>query len=80
MICYSCKKAEHCSTFKCAIYEEFSINDCKKFDESNIYKYKKIANNDDLMHLMYDYFVGHIEDGHTYDEAKQAIINALRNL
>jgi hypothetical protein len=39
----------------------------------------KIAENKDLMRLIYDYFMD-ILDGCTEDEAKEAITKAMRNL
>lgn len=80
MICYSCNKASKCSTFKKlnTISKDFAINQCDDYnDESNTYK--KIALNDDLMHLIYDYFTGQL-DGVLEKDARKAIAYCMLNL
>lgn len=81
MLCYHCEKASGCSTFRnlYSISKDFCINECKNFEDSSCYTYMKIAENKDLMRLIYDYFVGILE-GCTEDEAKEAITCAMWNL
>lgn len=81
MICYRCKKLIECPTFKTlySMSKDFNINDCKLYDEISADKYKKIAEHDDLMHLIYDYFTGQV-DGYSDEEAREAIRTAMFNL
>lgn len=82
MICYRCKKIYTCPTFQ-RLYDtskDFSINDCKYFDEELSCKYKKIAENDELMHLIYDYFLGQVEVDATQEEVVRVIKRALLDL
>lgn len=81
MICYSCNKASECPTFRKLYFtsKDFCINDCNDYDSVSRYKYKRIAENDNLMHLIYDYFTEQLE-GHTYEEAKRVITSAMWNL
>ena len=78
MICYHCKKVESCPTFRTlySMSNDFCIDNCRDYDDASNYKYKKIAENDDLMRLVYDYFIGNLE-GCSEDEAKEAIISAI---
>ncbi len=82
MICYYCEKASDCPTLRTLhrISEDFSINECRDFDKASKYNYRKIANNDNLMRLIYDYFAGQIEGGYTEEQAKSVIRNALINM
>ena len=78
MICYHCTNASDCPTFR-TLYstsKDFCINDCRDFNDALNYKYRKIAENDILMKLIYDYFTENIE-GHSEEEAKKAITSAL---
>ena len=81
MICYRCDRASSCPTFRTlySMSKDFNINDCRDYDEASQYKYKKIAEHDDLMHLIYDYFTHQVEK-YIDEEIKQAITNALLNL
>lgn len=81
MLCYHCDKAISCPTLRTlySMSKDFCINDCNDYNETSKNKYKKIANNDDLMHLIYDYFTGKLE-GYTYEEAKRAITSAMWSL
>lgn len=56
MICYHCKNADTCSLFRHAysMSEDFKILQCKNYDEVSKYKYRFIAKDDGLMHLIYD--------------------------
>ena len=82
MICYRCKRVHICPMFQ-RLYnasKDFSINDCKDFDEELSCKYKKLAENDDLMHLIYDYFLGQLEVDVAEEEVVRAIKRELLNL
>ncbi len=81
MICYNCTKANECPTFRTlyVISDDFCINKCKDFDAASAYRYRKIAENDGLMALMFDYFMDNIQD-HSREEAKQAIIHTLMDM
>lgn len=81
MLCYSCDKASSCKVFR-MLYNmstDFCINNCGEYNESK-FKYKKIAENDDLMHLIYDYFLEQIEGGYSQKEAREVIVRELLNL
>lgn len=52
---------------------------CNDYKETNE-KYKRIATYDELMCLIYDYFLDQIEGGYTKIEAEEAIKRALLNL
>ena len=79
MLCYTCSKFKECETFKslARISTDFSIKQCNTYDALQLLKYRKIAENDDLMHLIYDYFLDCIQGGFTKEEAEKAIRNAL---
>lgn len=82
MLCYHCKNLEVCDIFR-SIYSasnDFDINKCKHYDDAMNYKYKKIAEHDDLMHLIYDYFTDQLQDGLCEKEAKEVIIHAILHL
>lgn len=79
MICYKCENVKYCPTYK-MLYsksKDFTINDCEDFDEASKYKYRHIAENDDLMHLIYDYFLGQVEVDATEEEVVRVIRNAM---
>ena len=82
MICYSCEKASGCSMFRTlhSVSNDFCINDCKNYEKASRYKYKRIAEHDDLMHLIYDYFTGQIEGDFSDDEVRKVITNAMWDL
>ena len=79
MICYRCKNIKTCDSIKVAYKEEFEISKCEKFSETNAYKYKHIAANEALLKLIYDYFTDNV-DGHSLDEAKEAITRTIMEL
>lgn len=81
MLCYHCEKASDCFTLKylMSMSEDFCINQCKDFEDSSRYTYMKIAENKDLMKLIYDYFIGILE-GYSEDEAKEAITRVMWSL
>lgn len=64
MICYSCDKANNCLMFKnlCSLSNDFVINKCKEYTAPKD-RYKKMAEHDKLMMLIYDYFTAQIEYG-----------------
>lgn len=82
MICYRCEKISSCPTFRSlySMSKNFSINDCRDYDEASQYKYRRIAEHDDLMHLIYDYFTGQVEGGYNDEETRAVITNAMWNL
>jgi hypothetical protein len=87
MICYTCEKIGECSIFQnlYKISNDFHIDDCKDYIEVSKYKYRKIAEHDDLMALIYDYFTNqvNIEDigeEYTYEEIKDVITRAMWQL
>ena len=79
MICYHCQKAKECPTFRTlhTISKDFSINDCKDYDSADSYKYKKIAEKDSLLRLIYDYFTGQVEGEYSDEEVREAITSAM---
>ena len=81
MLCYHCDKANSCPTLRTlySMSKDFCINECRDYNETLKNKYKKIAFNDNLMHLIYDYFTGQLE-GCTEAQAKRAIISTLMDL
>ena len=81
MICYNCDKTGSCTLFKClkSTSSDFCINQCNDYKENNA-KYKRIALYDELMSLIYDYFLDQIEGGYTNAEAEKVIKDALLNL
>ena len=81
MLCYHCEKASVCPTFRTlyTMSKDFCINQCRDFEDSSHYTYMKIAENKDLMKLIYDYFIGIIEE-YSEDEAKEVITHAMWNL
>lgn len=62
MICYTCDKIADCSIFQklYKISNDFFIKNCLEYVEASEFKYRKIAENDKLMHLVYDYFTNQI--------------------
>ena len=82
MLCYHCEKASGCPTFRTlhSMSKDFSINECRDHVDVSKYKYRKIAENDDLMRLIYDYFTDQIEGGYSKAQAKSAIKSALWSL
>lgn len=87
MVCYSCEKVGGCPIFQklYSVSKDFCINDCKDYVESPECKYKKIAEHDDLMRLIYDYFTYQIDieelgREYSYDEIKDLITRAMWRL
>ena len=82
MICYHCQKVKECSTFRtlCTMSKDFSINDCKDYDLADEYKYRKIANDDNLMRLLYDYYTDQMKVDVPDEVIKQAITTTMLDL
>lgn len=82
MICCNCQKALECKILRDlhSMSKDFSINECKYYDAALRYTYRKIAENDQLMRLIYDYFTGQVEGNYTEEQTKRAITSALWNL
>ena len=82
MICYNCEKASGCSVFRTlhSMSNDFCINECKDYDKSSKYKYRKIAEHDDLMHLIYDYFTEQIKGDFSDEEIIRVIKGAMWDL
>ena len=80
MLCYTCEKAQDCIVFKklLMISTDFSIKECESYTSSSVRKYKKIAENDDLMRLIYDYFLDDVQGGYTREEAENVIADTLK--
>lgn len=80
MICYSCDKIGGCSIFQklYKISNDFFINDCLEHVNAPKLKYRKIAEHDDLMHLIYDYFTNQIEDDMTSQYSDEEIRNIIK--
>ena len=60
--------------------KDFSINDCRDYDAVAKYTYKKIAQNDNLMRLIYDYFTGQVEGGYSDEEVRKVITSEMWSL
>lgn len=78
-ICYHCKNKSDCSAFRylCDMSKDFNIKHCANYEDAPSYKYKRIAEHDDLMQLIYDYFTGQIKVDVSYAEVKEAITRAI---
>lgn len=83
MICYHCKNIHSCKTFQ-TLYDtskDFRINHCTNYEDAPEYKYKRIAEHDELMHVVYDYFTNKIVDVNLSDEEiKDRIAKAMWRL
>lgn len=83
MICYHCKNINGCKTFQ-ILYDtskDFNINHCINYEDAPTYKYKRIAEHDELMHVLYDYFTNQIADVNlSDDEIRDRITKAMWRL
>lgn len=79
MICYSCQHAYDCDWIRFACSEGFEIGNCLNFSAMLEYRYKRIATNEALLKLIYDYFTDNI-NSHSKEEAYEAITRAIKNL
>lgn len=82
MNCYKCDNFLICNHPKYAYENNFTIEDCKNFSLSDCYKYMKIAKNEELLLLIYNYFTGEEELYSLYDkeEIEETIRKAIKNL
>lgn len=86
MLCYSCDKVGGCPIFQklYKISNDFFINDCLEYVGAPELKYRKIAEHDELMALIYDYFTNQIEEEisseYSDEEIKEAITKAMWRL
>ena len=82
MICYNCKNACDCKTFMSlySMSKDFSINNCRQYESDSAYKYKRIAEHDELMRLIYDYFTDQIEGEFSDEEIKEVITRTILSL
>lgn len=80
MICYSCDKIGRCSIFQKLnkISNDFFINDCLKYVNAPKLKYRKIAEHDELMALIYDYFTNQIEEDVASTYSDEEIKNIIK--
>lgn len=82
MLCYSCEKVASCPTFQTlyVMSKDFEIKDCRNY-KSSTYKYKLIAQDDELMRFFYDYFTDnlgslvHIDDKEIRRVIKQRLLD-----
>lgn len=79
MIYYRCEHVRTCDWVRFACSDGFEISKCKNFSEMTEYKYKHIAENEALLKLIYDYFTDNV-DGHSLEEAKEAITRTIIGL
>lgn len=81
MDCCSCDNINKCEVFNTvfAVSDNFTINDCKNYRNSAI-AYKKIAENDALMCLIYDYFLRRIDGKFRDSEVREVIERELLKL
>lgn len=86
MLCYSCDKIGGCHIFQ-KLYKtsnNFFINDCLEYVRASELKYRKIAEHDELMALIYDYFTNQIEEEisskYSDKEIKDVITKAMWRL
>lgn len=82
MLCYKCKNALNCNVFR-TLYsksKDFYINECTDYDELPDRTYRKIAEHDDLMRLIYDYFTDQVDGDYTEEKIVASIRSAMLNL
>lgn len=86
MICYKCEKLNSCNILQklYLISNDFCINNCKEYIEESKFKYRKIAEHDNLMALIYDYFTNQIENEvsnkYSDEEIKDILTKAMLEL
>lgn len=80
MLCYSCDKIGECSIFQklYKISNDFFINDCLEYVGAPELKYRKIAEHDELMALIYDYFTNQIEEEIASKYSDEEIRNIIK--
>lgn len=78
MICNKCENAAKCEHLRYAFDNDFTIESCKYFELNKIFKYTKIAENENLMLIIYNYFT---EDEELYSlYTKEEIENKIREV
>lgn len=82
MLCYTCNNINTCEPFNALWFmsNDFCINACKDYISNQSKVYKKIANNDKLMRLIYDYFTEQVDGEYSDEEVKNALKEAMLNL
>lgn len=82
MICYKCEDFLTCNHPKYAFENNFTIEDCKNFSLADCYKYIKIAKNEDLLLLIYNYFTKEEElySLYTKEEIEEKIKEIIQKL
>ena len=83
MICINCAKALECPKLAemrniFDRLDDFSINKCENYED--VYKYRKIADYDELLRLLYYFFTGQIEGDYSDEEIIKSIKTAMLNL
>ena len=58
--------------------KDFYINDCEDYDEESEFKYKRIADHDDLMYLLYNYFTDQIDKDLRMDYSDEEIKEMIK--
>lgn len=78
MICAKCNNLRSCDI----VNRSININSCKNFILNDIYKYLKIAENEDLLLLIYNYFTNEEElySLYTKKEIEEKIQKAIKSL
>ena len=84
MICLTCKRVFSCSLGQSAIDCGATITNCKTFIAQERYRHLNIAKNEELLCLIYDYFLENIDEEivaehNGYHGVKNFIADYLRN-
>lgn len=83
-LCAHCIKFATCDTIKCALKTGTRITNCKSFVDEDKDAYLRIADNPDLMHLIYDYFLDKVDESvtkrYSNDEIKDIIVSVLKGV
>lgn len=63
MLCYTCERVHNCPTFQTlyAMSKDFEIRDCRDYAKNSTVKYKLIAQDNELMRFLYDYFTDNLD-------------------
>lgn len=78
MICYKCDRVTDCPHVRYIFQNNISIDGCKEFSLNKSFKYTKIANNEHLMLLIYNYFIEEEELFSMY--TKEEIENKIKKV
>ena len=78
-ICHHCENMSECKAFRylCDMSRDFDIKHCANYEDAIPYKYKRIAEHDELMQVIYDYFTGQIAGDFSEAEVREAITRAI---